>query len=100
MEAGEIERISVKNKDGGEFPVYADIQRDELGRYTVTVDNEDRPGTFLARYEDVHGEFVWEVDRSGARVFQEVSEEHARTTAEDEVGEQRGPIRAAVRGDA
>lgn len=89
MEAGEIERIRVKNADGGLFPIYADIERNELGGYTVTVDNEDQPGTFLARYEDVHGEFVWEVDRGGARVFQEVSEERARTTAEDEVGEQR-----------
>ena len=89
MEAGETVRIRVKNEDGGLFPIYADIERDELGRYTVTVDNEDRPGTFLARSEDVHGEFVWEVDRSGAQPFQAVSEEHARTIAEDVVGEQR-----------
>ena len=89
MNPGEIERIRVTNKDGGQFPVYADIERDELGGYTVTVDNEDRPGTFLARSEDVHGEFVWEVDRSGALVFQADSEEEARTTAENEVGMQR-----------
>ena len=89
MKAGETERIRVKNKDGTLFPIFADINRDELGGYTVTVDNEDQPGTFLARSEDVHGEFVWEVDRSGALVFQADSEEHARTMAEDEIGEQR-----------
>lgn len=90
MEAGETVRIRARTKARGEFPVYADIKRTALGEYTVTIDNEDRPGVFLSRARVAHDKPHWEVSVSGARVFQADSEQRARIIAGNVVREQLG----------
>ena len=85
MKVGETKRMRAITKVGGTFPVYADVRRDALGRYTVTVDNEDCPGVLLSSTEIAHDKPHFDASFSGPRVFQADSEEEARAIAKNEI---------------